>query len=87
MKEMNAARHLTIRNVPEELALALDAERRSTGKSLNQTVIDLLRGSLGVGAPRTNGLEKFAGVWTQEEYLEFRKNTEDFDKIDEELWR
>lgn len=84
---MNAARHLTIRNVPEELALALDAERRSTGKSLNQTIIDLLRGSLGVGAPRTNGLEKFAGVWTQEELEEFQRNTAFLEEIDEEMWR
>ena len=36
---MNAS-HLTVRNVPPELAAALDAQRRRRGTSLNQTVLN-----------------------------------------------
>jgi len=46
---MNAS-HLTVRNLPDELAAALEKEKRRRGTSLNQTVIDLLRQSLGVYA-------------------------------------
>ena len=84
---MNAARHLTIRNVPDEVAVALEAERRSRGTSLNQTVIELLRGSLGVGAKRDNGLGRFAGTWTQQDLEEFQRNTAFFDEIDPEMWK
>ncbi|MDZ7638642.1 MAG: hypothetical protein U5J83_10435 [Bryobacterales bacterium] len=78
---------MTIRNVPEELAQALDEKRRASGKSLNQTVIDLLRGGLGVGSQRTNGLEKLAGVWSQEDVEEFQRNTAFLEEIDEEMWQ
>lgn len=84
---MNAVRQLTIRNVPDEVALALDEERRNRGTSLNQTVIDLLRGSLGVGLKRDNGLGRFAGAWTESDLEEFQRNTAFFDEIDPEMWK
>ena len=45
---------MTIRNVPEETAAALDAERRRRGVSLNRTVLALIQESLGLGGrPRS----------------------------------
>ena len=41
-------RHLTIRNIPPEVAEALEGRRARSRASLNQTVIDLLRRALGV---------------------------------------
>ncbi|HEX7843066.1 MAG TPA: hypothetical protein VF469_36585 [Kofleriaceae bacterium] len=80
---------LTIRKVDPRLAAALTRETRRRGTSLNQTVLDLLRRGLGMdtSAPHTNGLEKFAGTWTAEEFEEFEFNVAMFDKIDPELWR
>jgi hypothetical protein len=80
-------RHLSIRHVPPELARALDDEKRRRGTSLNRTVLDLLAQALGLGATRTNGLERFAGTWTQEEFEEFERAIEFTEQIDEELWR
>lgn len=42
--------HLTIRNVPPELAKALEEEKKRRGLSLNQTVIQLLSQATGVAS-------------------------------------
>lgn len=78
---------LTIRNVPDEIAAALEREKRRRGKSLNQTVIDLLGQGLGVGGRRSNGLGQFAGGWSEEDYRDFNRAIAPFEDIDEELWR
>lgn len=82
-------RHLTIRRVPSELANALEAEKRRRGASLNRTVLDLLAQALGVehAGRRSNGLARFSGTWTQQEFEEFEKAIEFTEQIDEELWR
>lgn len=77
---------LTVRNVPSELAEALEREQRRRGGSLNQTVIELLQQGLGVGGPRSNGLARLAGGWTEEEFREFEEAVAPFDAIDPELW-
>ena len=80
---------LTIRNVDARLATALLRETKRRNTSINQTVLDTLRRGLGLdsSAPRTNGLEKLAGGWTEKEYEEFERSVAIFDKIDPELWR
>ncbi len=83
---MNAT-HLTVRNLPEELAVALEAEKQRRGKSLNQTVIDLLQQSLGVSGVRTNGLRHRAGTWTKAERHEFLKIVASFEEIEADLWK
>ena len=80
-------RNLTIRNLPREVAEALDQEKRRRGSSLNQTVIELLGQGLGVGVPRSNGLAGLAGGWGEEELREFEEAVEVFESIDTELWR
>lgn len=81
--------YITVRNVSGELEKALRNETRRRGKSLNQTVIDLLKQALGIGleTPNTNGLETLAGTWTQEEFECFERATAVFEQIDEEEWR
>jgi len=63
-------RHLTIRNLPSNLAAALEKEKQRRGKSLNKTVIQLLGQSLNLqpGCRRTNGLAHPASTWTAEAY-------------------
>ena len=78
---------LTVRNLPEEVASALDKERRRRGTSLNQTVIDLLRQTLGVPGKRNNGLSRLSGTWTAKEHRQFLSSIRHFDEIDPDLWK
>jgi plasmid stability protein len=81
------ASHMTVRNLPDEVAEALEKEKQRRGASLNQTVIDLLRQSLGVTGPRSNGLAKLANTWSQAEHEEFLSAIHNFEEIDRELWK
>jgi hypothetical protein len=84
----NLLKNLTVRNVPSEVAEALDQERRRRGDSLNKTVIDLLRQGLGLGSgKRSNGLASLAGTWSEGDSREFENAVAVFEQIDEELWR
>jgi hypothetical protein len=82
-------KNLTIRDVPAELAEALEKEKGRRGKSLNQTVLQLLSQCLGIRptGPRSNGLARLAGTWTAEEYSQFEQAIASTEQIDEELWR
>ena len=80
-------RHLTVRNLPSDVAAALVVEKERLELSLNQTVIELLRQSLGVGRKRSNGLAHLAGSWTAEEHERFEEAVAPFEQIEEELWR
>lgn len=79
---------MTIRNVPEETAAALDAERRRRGVSLNRTVLALIQESLGLGGrPRSNDLRELAGTWSNEEFQRFEEAVAPFAEVDEDLWK
>lgn len=81
-------KYLTVRNLPADLARALEREKVRSGRSLNQTVIDLLRRALGLGeAEPSNGLAALAGSWSARDLAEFEAAVADFERIDEELWR
>lgn len=81
-------KQITIRGVPVEISRALLAEKARRGTSLNQTLIDLLRQSLGLaGAQYDNGLSKLAGTWSKRELSAFERNSGAFEGIDEEVWK
>jgi plasmid stability protein len=81
-------KNMTIRDVPTDLAEALEKEKNRRGKSLNQTVLQLLSQCLGVrSGPRSNGLARLAGSWTAEEHKQFEEAIALTEQIDEELWR
>ncbi len=81
-------RHLTVRNLPQEVAHALKDEKRRRGLSLNQTVIELLGQGLGVSdLHRSNGLAQLAGSWSAADLTEFEAAIADTKRIDEEMWR
>lgn len=85
--ELMKIKALTIRNLPAPVAEALEREKRRRGRSLNQTVIDLLGQSLGVQGSRSNGLGQLAGSWDEKDMREFERAVAPFEQIDEELWR
>jgi len=82
-------RHLSIRNVPPALGERLLEEKQLRGRSLNETVLELLAQAVGLGngGRRSNGLRAFAGTWTAEEHSEFERAIAEMEEIDEELWR
>ena len=85
---MTASSHLTIRNVPADLARALHAEARRRRTSLNSTAKDILSRALGVH-PETgydNGLSRLAGTWNEEQLQEFERATACFEAVDDEVW-
>ena len=79
---------LTIRNVPQRLAEALDRERRRKDASLNSTVLALLSRSLGADGqgPRRNGLAKLAGTWDAQDLRQFEAAVAPLDQVDEDMW-
>ena len=79
-------KHLTVRNLPLDVAEALEREKQRRGESLNQTVIDLLSQGLGVSGPRSNGLARLAGKWSKAEFREFECAVAPLADIDRELW-
>ncbi len=82
-------KHLTIRDLPGDLARALESEKRRRGQSLNQTVKDVLRVGLSLDRePQAgNGLGRLAGTWTAEDLAEFEQATAVFERVDEEAWK
>ena len=80
---------VTIRNVPTDLAQALEKERRKRDTSLNRTVLALLRNALGVPnqAVRSNGLRQLAGIWSKAEYKQFQQAVAPLGEVDEAMWR
>jgi plasmid stability protein len=80
-------RNMTIRNVPDDLADALQKEKSRRKGSLNRTVIELLNQGLGLGSSRSNGLARLAGTWTAKQFQKFEENVAPFEEIDAELWR
>lgn len=79
-------RALTIRGVSQDLAQALEREKKRRGTSLNQTVLELLGQGLGVTPPRSNGIHRLAGRWSAQDLAEFEDATAPFANIDDELW-
>ena len=84
-----AVRHLTIRNVPPEVAEALRKKRERSRTSLNQTVIELLSRALGLRrqGEESNGLAGLAGTWSKQEHEQFEAAVAVTEQIDEDLWR
>lgn len=81
-------RNLTIRNVPGDLATRLEEEKRARGRSLNQTVLELLSQAVGLGgrARRSNGLAAQGGTWSADEVAELEVALRFSEEVDPELW-
>ena len=84
---------LTVRGFDDELSDRLRGLARREGISLNQAALRLLRkgagltdGGGGRGKVRSS-LDDLFGSWTAEEADAFDAAIEDFEVIDEEMWR
>ena len=88
-----AVNQLTVRGFDDELNARLRRLARREGISLNQAALRLLRKGAGLadggGGSGTVGtsLDDFIGSWTAAEADAFNAAIEDFEVIDQEMWR
>ncbi len=79
---------MTIRNIPDDVAAALAADARATGRSMNAAAVNALALAFAPAAPRPKrDLSEFVGTMTPEEAAEFeRVIKEDCERIDPMDW-
>jgi plasmid stability protein len=78
-------KQMTIRGVPDDVARKLSRLSRERGRSVNTTVVEILRQAVGVDARRER-LARYA-TWTREEFEQFEEALAAQRVIDDELWR
>jgi plasmid stability protein len=80
---------MTIRGLDDLTINALKEKAEQEGKSVNPTILELLRENLGLTKKKRivahGDLDHLSATWTDEDYREFQKNAEDFEKIDENI--
>ena len=79
---------ITLRQIPDVLDKQLRSLAGKNNISLNKIVLSLLMKDLGLSdnSNKKRNLTDLCGTWTQNQYDEFQKNTEIFNRIDPEIW-
>ena len=86
-----AVKTISLRGIDDELAENLKRAAKKTGGSINKTVLDILRNSLGLSSKRRervfHDLDDLAGTWSDADCQQFNKATKSFTVIDKDLWK
>jgi plasmid stability protein len=77
----------TIRDIPEDVDKALRAKAKAEGKSLNQTVVEVLSDGLGIRQAKRKYRDLSGIVGSLARDPEFDRIMEEQDRIDPEMWR
>ncbi|MEQ9298469.1 MAG: hypothetical protein RIF33_07895 [Cyclobacteriaceae bacterium] len=80
---------ITVHNIDEHTAKLIEQKAKKLGLSLNKTIKALLHQALGVEKgviDNQKSFEEFFGIWSEQDSLEFHKNTEDTRAIDKSDW-
>ncbi len=82
---------MTVRGLDDDTIKALKEKAKREGTSINATLVKILRKELGIEKKRYtvvyHDLDHLAGTWDEKDLDEFQKNVEDFEKIDEKMWK
>jgi hypothetical protein len=82
---------LTIRGIDPELDRAIKSRASQNNLSANQWILQSLKKFTGTGKEpvfkKHHDLDALAGGWSREEAKAFQKNTEIFERIDEDVWK
>ncbi len=82
---------ITIHGIDDSVYEVIKNKAKAEGKSINKTVKKILEEATGVKPAESMKHEsefvEFLSVWTKEDLEEFKKNTRDFEGIDEEEWK
>jgi hypothetical protein len=86
-------RQLTLRGLGPELEEVLQREASEEGISLNQAAVRLLKRGAGISEKRLwrdvigGALDRYIGVWSEQDADRFAEATRDLERIDPELWK
>ena len=84
-------KQITIRISDPEMEKALRRKVKESGKSLNNVVLELIHGGVGLKPakkkPAGESLREFAGTMTDEEAAQLEEAIRIFEVIDEEMWK
>ena len=82
---------ITIRGIDTGLDQVIKSRAKENSLSINQWILQALRKVTGMGKEpvfkKHYDLDTLAGGWSKEEAKAFQKNTQIFEKIDEDLWK
>lgn len=80
-----------LRNVDNATMRKLKLEAKMKNTSVNQLILMLLKQGLGIAHKKSNiayhDMDHLAGSWNDADTTQFLKNTQDFEKIDEDFWK
>jgi len=79
---------VSLRGIDEEMEKILKKEAQKAETSLNTTILNLIRESIGLRKRHKvyQDLDELAGTWNEKDEEIFKENTQFFDKIDKETW-
>ena len=82
---------LTIHALDPLTEKRIRVKARKENKSINQTLKELLSGSVGVSASSRSEdylevFREFSGIWSEKDLAEFNQATSDLDAVDEKDW-
>ena len=80
---------MTVRNIPDEVAVLLKGLAETSETSINTMVVRVLaEGVLPRGKKRIKSdFSKYCGGWSQKEFNKFEAAIEDCERIDPEDWK
>ena len=82
---------ITIHNLDDSLASLIQEKAKKEGLSLNKTIKNLLKKSLGIDADADNDHKSefidLFGVWSKQDENEFNRRINDLSKIDLQDWQ
>jgi hypothetical protein len=82
---------ITIHGLEDPVWILLKERAKEQGVSVNATVKAILEQALGVKRvpqqPRRHDFEEFCGIWSQQEYDQFREATADDRSVNPDDWR
>lgn len=88
---MQKSFNFNLRGIPPQVMIILKKEAENHQLSVNLLILKFIEQGIGYtpkGRKKTfHDLDELAGTWSEEEAKLFDKNTTDFEKIDEDLWK
>ena len=80
---------MTIRNIPDELAVALKSKADMSGFSMNAVILRVLSDATLSSRKKhpANDFSRYCGGWSQKEYDEFEAAVADCNRVSPEDWK
>ena len=81
--------NFNLRGIPSEVMILLKQEAKRLHTSVNALVLTMIEQGLGFTNKKTayHDLDHLGGSWSAKEEEIFKKNTQSFEQIDEDLWQ